>query len=150
MANISERFHQGPSAQMLSPQLEADLRDLRQHYAIEVVEESAVINLVVRGFATSGHYNRRTTNLLLRIPRSYPDSGLDMFWTDPELLLKEGSIPNGAQAIERYPALDSIGEFNGKQWRRFSWHPQTASPTRWNPNVDNLLSYLEFVRKRLS
>ena len=148
MESTLELFHQEPSGPMLSPQLDLELRDLKQRYAFEVVEEPTVISLVIRSFPTSDHYSKPSTSLLIRIPRSYPDSGLDMFWTDPELLLKDGGIPNGAQVLELYPALDSIGEFKGKQWRRFSWHPQPTGPARWNPNVDNLDSYLEFVRKR--
>lgn len=135
---------------MLVPQLDSEIKRLRQLYTVDVVEEDSVINVVIRGFPTSGLYNKPTTNLLLRVPRSYPDAGLDMFWTDPELTLRDGGTPANAQQLERYAALDSIPDFAGKQWRRFSWHPQSNTPHRWNPNVDNLESYLEFVRKRFS
>ncbi len=133
---------------MLVPQLSSEIDELRQQYATEVVEEDSTINVVIRGFPTSELYNKPTTNLLLRVPRSYPDAGLDMFWTDPDLALRDGGTPTNAQQLETYPALDSIPDFTGKQWRRFSWHPQPNGPRRWNPNVDNLDSYLEFVRKR--
>lgn len=59
-----------------------------------------------------------------------------MFWTDVGLGLKDGQTPRSADHIE---------EALGKQWRRFSWHPQN-----WNPGVDNLRTYLEFVNNRLS
>ena len=149
MESISEPFHQEPLVEMLSPQLEAELLDLRQRYSIAIIEESTVINLLIRSFPTSSLYNKPSTNVLLRIPRSYPDSGLDMFWTDPDLVLTNGAVPNGAQLMEQYPSLDTLPEFAGKQWRRFSWHPQFG-PARWNPNLDNLVSYLEFVRKRFN
>jgi hypothetical protein len=133
---------------MLPPQLAAELDELKQRYKVETVEEESVIDAIIRDFPTSALYKKPATNLLLRVPRSYPDAGLDMFWTDPDLLLLDGSEPTNAQQMERYPALDSIPEFNGKQWRRFSWHPQPNSPRRWNPSVDNIESYLQFVRKR--
>ncbi len=135
---------------MLPPQLEGEVQSLKQRYVMDVIEEPLVINLIIRAFPTSVLYNKQTTNLLLRVPRSYPDAGLDMFWTDLDLLLVNGSTPNGAQQVEQYLSLDVLQDLKGKQWRRFSWHPQFGSASRWNPNLDNLLSYLEFVRRRFS
>lgn len=135
---------------MLPPQLAFELEELKQQYKVEVKEEETVIDLVIREFPTSTLYKKPTTNLLLRVPRSYPDAGLDMFWTDPDLVLLDGSEPANAQQMERYPALDTIPDFAGKQWRRFSWHPQSSIPRRWNPNIDNIQSYLQFVRKRFA
>lgn len=145
--NTSGRFHQGLLV-MLPPQLEAEVQSLKQQYAIDIVEEASVINLVIRAFRTSDLYSKPTTNLLLRIPRSYPEAGLDMFWTDLDLILKNGSTPNGAGQIEQYSLLDALPDLKGKQWRRFSWHPQYVGGSHWNPNIDNLVSYLEFVRRR--
>jgi hypothetical protein len=133
---------------LIPPQLATELEELKVQYKIDVVEEDTVINVIIRGFPTSALFNNPSANLLLRVPRSYPDAGPDMFWTDPELKLLDGTEPTNAQQMEKYPALDSIPEFSGKQWRRFSWHPQPNSPRRWNPSVDNLASYLQFVRKR--
>ena len=134
---------------MLPPTLDTELASLRQVYVVDVAEEASVVNLVFRDFPTSELYNRPTTNLLLRVPRSYPDAGLDMFWTDIELLLQDGTVPANAQQIERYSAVETIPGFAGKQWRRFSWHPQFQGSGRWNPALDNIESYLEFVRKRM-
>lgn len=133
---------------MLPPQLASELEALRIRYKADVVEEPSTINVVLRGYPTSDLYSSPQTNLLLRIPRSYPDAGLDMFWTDPELVLKDRAIPKNADLLERYPALDVVADFTGKQWRRFSWHPQPNGPMRWNPSVDNIESYLEFVNRR--
>jgi len=54
-----------------------------------------------------------------------------MFWTEKDVFCKDGRIPRNSDVIEG---------FIGAEWRRFSWHPQ-----RWNPGVDNLRTYLEFV-----
>lgn len=133
---------------MLPPQLESELQSVRQQYEVKIVEEPLVINLIIRNFPTSNLYTKPTTNILLRVPRSYPDAGLDMFWTDTDLILKTGAVPNGASQVEQYPPLDEVVELKSKLWRRFSWHPQYASGSRWNPNLDNLISYIEFVKRR--
>ena len=142
MAITSEQYHPGHlEITMLPPQLEKEIELLRERYTVDVTEEESIIDVVIHNFETSDLYKNPKTNILLRIPRAYPDAGLDMFWTDEDLILKDGGIPNGANVVEQYL---------GKKWRRFSWHPQPGNPSRWNPNVDNLISYLQFVSKRFS
>jgi Prokaryotic E2 family E len=133
---------------MLPPQLASELELLKAQYRIETIEEPSTINVVLRGYPTSSLYSSPQTNLLLRVPKSYPDAGLDMFWTDTELVLQDKTVPKNADLLERYPALEVIPDFAGKKWRRFSWHPQRNGPLRWNPAVDNIESYLEFVNRR--
>jgi hypothetical protein len=119
----------------LPPRLETELASLDSSHVIEIVEESDCISLIVRNFELGDGYSVPNSDLLVRMPRSYPDAGPDMFWTDPAVTLVNGQIPQSAESIEGYV---------GRQWRRFSWHRQP-----WNPRVDNLSGYLEFVRKRL-
>ncbi|HEV2317524.1 MAG TPA: E2/UBC family protein [Thermoplasmata archaeon] len=135
---------------MLPAQLSEELTELKKTYRVEVAEEDTTINVVIFDFPTSTLYNLSHTRVLIRVPRTYPDAGLDMFWTDPDLKLADGSTPNGADQLEPYPATGQIPELAGKAWRRFSWHPQPGTPTRWNPAYDNLLSYTEFIKRRLS
>jgi Prokaryotic E2 family E len=135
---------------MLPTQLVEELTELKKRFRVEAFEEDAVIDIVISDFPTSSLYNSQTTRVLVRVPRAYPDAGLDMFWTDPELRLIDGAVPAGADQIESYPATGSVPELSGKSWRRFSWHPQPGTPSRWNPAVDNLISYTEFIRRRLS
>jgi len=101
---------------------------------VEVYEDSGLILLVMKEYSLPQGYNKATTNLLLKIPLSYPNGNLDMFWTDPDLHLQES---NGQ-------ANTTIETILGGQWLRFSWHPQ-----KWNPGVDNLFTFLEFVNRRL-
>jgi hypothetical protein len=119
----------------LPPKLERELIELRQAIQVEIVEDYDLINLIVRDFPTGGAFNLSHCDLLLRIPRSYPDSGPDMFWTNHELVLTNGTCPHCASAIEDYL---------GQRWRRFSWHWNS-----WNSPRDNLHGYLEFVRQCL-
>ena len=135
---------------MLPTQLLDELAELKKRFRIEVVEEETVIDVIIFDFPTSSHYNQAQTRVLVRVPRTYPDAGLDMFWTDPDLRLSDGSVPAGADSIEPYAATVTVAGLEGKSWRRFSWHPQPGTPNRWNPSVDNLVVYTEFISRRLS
>jgi len=102
----------------------------------EVGEAEGWLYVLIREYLLPSGYNRQTTELLLKLPLSYPNGRPDMFWTPPDLLLADGRVPTSA---------DSIESFLGRQWRRFSWHPQS-----WSPGRDSLKTYLEFVNLGLS
>jgi hypothetical protein len=119
---------------VLPPRLARELEELRHTQRIEVREEDDYINIVIPEFPTGPEFSYPTTTVLLRVPRAYPDAGLDMFWTDLSLTLAGGGIPQNAEVHERYMERD---------WRRFSWHHNG-----WNAAINNLHSYLEFVRRR--
>lgn len=119
---------------MLPAKLTKEVEDLKAKYAVVVIEDSDVINVIIPGFSTGDGYNTPATTILLRVPRAYPDAGLDMFWTDVALTLADGRIPQAAESIESYA---------GRAWRRFSWHHNG-----WTPSTQSLPAYLEFVRRR--
>jgi hypothetical protein len=100
-------------------------------YKVELIEADGFANLVFQDYPVPPIYNRQSTNLLLCLPIAYPNGNPDMFWTELELLTATGQEPTSANVIETHI---------GKQWRRFSWHPQG-----WNPGTGNLKMYLEFV-----
>ena len=120
----------------LPPKLEKELQELKRDHQINVSEEAAFINLVFTNFALGDGFNKPTSDLLLRIPRSYPDAGPDMFWVEVSVTLADGRLPQAAEAVE--------GPYAGRQWRRFSWHRRG-----WNPSIENIHSFLEFVCRRL-
>lgn len=120
----------------LPPKLETELASLRELYAIETAEDSAVISLVFKGFLLGDGFNVAASDLLVRVPRTYPDAGPDMFWVDQGVKLATGAVPQGAESIETHL---------GRPWRRFSWHRRGP----WNPNFNNMQTYIEFVRRRL-
>ena len=105
-------------------------------YVVEVIEADGWLNVVFPNHGLPPGYNKRATQLLVRLPLSYCNGKPDMFWADEDLRLQNGGIPRSADCLE--PAL-------GKHWRRFSWHLQN-----WNPATDNLFTYLEFVNRRLA
>lgn len=120
----------------LPPKLGKELEELKLEHTIAISEEGDWINLIFSQFALGEGFTRPTSDLLLRIPRSYPDAGPDMFWLDSALTLIGGAVPQSAEAIE--------GPYAGRMWRRFSWHR-----TGWNPSIDNVHGHLEFIRRRL-
>src|SRR6266568_969910 len=85
-----------------------------------------------------GIYNREKTDLMIFTTPYYPNAGFDMFWVDDRLLLKNNSIPQGANSVENYL---------GRNWRRFSYHPYSARP--WNPGEDSILTFMQHVEQRL-
>jgi len=122
----------------LPPRLQREIDGLKElSWNIEISEDSDYINLVLINFSLEEGYSEPVSDLLLRVPRCYPDAGPDMFWVDPKILLDTGQIPQSAENIEIH--LE-------KKWRRFSWHRQGSS---WNPIIDNIHSYVEFIHRRL-
>jgi hypothetical protein len=116
----------------LPPRLAKEIEELETKP--EVVEDGGVVNLVFKNRPIPPGYTLPAADLLLRVPLAYPDAGPDMFWTDPALTLQGGRHPQAGDLVESYI---------GRRWRRFSWH------TKWRPTIDNLESYLLFVRRRL-
>ncbi|SRR6266496_2956032 len=123
----------------LPPQLQADLADLRERgfsvTAQRQPEDGQKVLIVFDHYDLPPGWTKRETRLLLISDVSYPNSKLDMFWVDVDLMLKSGSIPEGAGTVETHL---------GQAWRRFSWHVQ-----RWNPAHDSVVTYLDTVNARL-
>jgi Prokaryotic E2 family E len=121
---------------MVPEQLLSEVEVLKQDgIDVDLVECEGMINLVLHGWPIPPTMNKAKSDILLRIPLGYPGAKPDMFWTDEDLKLRDGNVPRSAEAIETIA---------GRHWRRFSWHTQN-----WNPGVDNLQVYMEFVSVRL-
>jgi hypothetical protein len=118
------------------PKLERELAELRERYSVEVVEDPEFINLIFKDFPLGGGFNVPTSDLLLRVPKTYPEAGPDMFYTDPLVTLANGQIAKTTEHIELHVS---------RNWRRFSWHRQQP----WNPIIDNMHDHLEFINHRL-
>jgi len=119
----------------LPPRLEKEVEELRRIYQVTIIEDSEWINIVLPAFPLGDGFTVFSSDLLLRVPRSYPDAGPDMFWLEVAVTLPSGQPPQAAEVIEQHV---------GRSWRRFSWHRRS-----WKPSVDNLDGYLEFVHRRL-
>jgi hypothetical protein len=81
-------------------------------------------------------WSKKSTEIKFLTPVGYPIARPDCFWTDNDLRLSNGNLPQNT-------AFNPIPNVLGNQlW--FSWH--LAS---WNPNNDNLLTYLNVIKRRL-
>lgn len=93
------------------------------------------VNVVLADFPTQG-LDQRHVDLLLRLPIGFPDATPDMFWVSPSLTAKGAAIP-GTEVTENYL---------GQSWQRWSRH----IGDQWRPGVDNLETYLAYVRRALA
>lgn len=123
----------------LPPQLELDLKTLGEEgWTVSARREPPDGNqifIIFEKYRLPDGWNKKETRLLLITDVSYPNSKLDMFWVDTDLRLNGDRIPQAGGTIETHL---------GQQWQRFSWHVQ-----KWNPAVDNVITYLGTVDARL-
>ena len=122
--------------QKVGIQLRSELEQLKEEgIKVELSNCTNLFYLIIHDYILPLGYNNKKTKLLIKIPFSYPNGNLDMFWTDIGLSLKGGGKP------------ESTSEENivNQKWLRFSWHPQ-----KWNPAIDNIMTFLEFIDRRLS
>lgn len=92
--------------------------------------------IVIRGFPLPQGWSKSNIETRFVAPVGYPMARPDCFWTDADLRLTNGNMP---QATGNNPIPHVGGQF---LW--FSWH--VAS---WNANSDNLLTYINVIKRRL-
>ena len=71
------------------------------------------------------------------VPVGYPNAQPDCFWTQPAILLSNGSQPKNT-AQNQIPETNDI-------WFWFSWHLESG---QWNANRDDLVTYFSVVLSR--
>lgn len=104
--------------------------------AIEVHQEANRLFVWLRGYTLPDAVsNVASTDVLFIADTQYPFSALDMFWTDLEVVKPDGSAFEGSQSIQ---------EYLGRQWRRFSYHRNGV----WNPGGNPLLDHFAFMETR--
>ena len=89
----------------------------------------------LEGFVLPNGWKPKITNVYFLIPAGYPVARPDTFWTEADLFLKSGNPPMNTGNTQQ-PGVPA-----GLKW--FSWHPGS-----WNANRDNLLTWVEMVRRR--
>jgi hypothetical protein len=103
----------------------------------ETHAEGEIVNLVISDYELPPGYDVTHADLLLRLPNGFPDARPDMFWLSPAVAFEGGAIPPGSEQREVYVE---------RSWQRWSRH---LSENDWRPGIDNLQSYLRFVRTNL-
>lgn len=123
----------GALVAVLREQDQTYLDSLGLTHSIDVAD--GFVNVVITDFPTPG-LDQPHVDLLLRLPFGFPDATPDMFWVSPALTAKGAAIP-GTQQTENYL---------GRSWQRWSRH----IAGQWRPGVDNLETYLAYVRRALA
>jgi hypothetical protein len=120
----------------LLPEIDRDfLRDKHPNHTVKRVGEET--HVVIPDFDFPAAYTPRKANLLIILPAGYPNANLDMFWTQPVVMLANGSWPTRA---------DNHATYDGVSWQRWSRHFQTP----WRQGVDNLRTFIATIRRELA
>lgn len=93
-------------------------------------------NIVIEDFPTSSGLSPERVDLLLRLPFGFPDAAPDMFWLAPHVTTASGAQVPGTEVTETY---------DDRTWQRWSRH----IAQQWRPGIDNLETYLGYVRRCL-
>jgi hypothetical protein len=102
----------------------------------EVIDAEGRLNvLLAKAPLPVGIFNLDRSDVLFMADYQYPLSAMDMFWVEPELLRRDGAVPQGAESIEAYL---------GRHWRRFSWHRHGS----WRPTGNPLLDHYALMEAR--
>ncbi|UPV75883.1 hypothetical protein M0R89_07445 [Halorussus limi] len=123
--------------------LVADIETLEADgFDIDIKQSSTTAHVIFRDFELPEQFDPEITDLLVNIhgPRHYPRTALDMFWTETEVTLQNGELPEKADCTKR---------FAGREWRRFSWHRGDSSDPDWDPAYNDLVDHVAFIEQRL-
>lgn len=82
-------------------------------------------------------WSKTSTNVLFLVPQPYPYAAPDCFWTDAELRLANGCLPQNVLLGNPIPEVGGL-----HLW--FSWH-LTGS---WNPSRDTLVTWYNAIVDR--
>lgn len=100
-------------------------------------QEGAQNAVVIHGYSLpADKYQVGQPDILILLPRGYPDAAPDMFYAVPWLTLANS---------QRYPRqADQPLQFEGQRWQRWSRHNNT-----WRPGVDGIWTMLKRVETAL-
>src|SRR5712692_9145074 len=116
--------------------LAVEVEELRSSgLTIDVIEDGNRCYLVFRDFVLPDCYQPGKTDVMVMADYLYPQSPLDMFWTEPHVTLPNGQYPQNANSFEQHC---------GRSWQRWSYH------YAWNHSQHSLRSHLSVVHERLS
>lgn len=107
-------------------------------YDFDVVVEGGNSGIVLKSLKLpAGKFSCETADVLILLPKGYPDCPPDMFYVSPKLTLAcTGQVPK-ACAVEH--------RFGGRVWQRWSRHNNA-----WRPGVDCLRTMVARVQTALA
>jgi hypothetical protein len=102
----------------------------------KIVVDGGFANVIIDNYSTAPGLSPDKVDLLLRLPFGFPDAAPDMFWLSPNATTIGGGQIPGTEISETWVA---------RPWQRWSRH----IAQQWRPGVDNLETYLAYVRRCL-
>ena len=100
------------------------------NYELHALEDSVTL-LIIKNYPVSKVFSNESVDVLIKIPKGYPNSQLDMFWVDPEIRFKNnGNYP---------PQADVFEDILNKKWQRFSRHYP------WKPSY-SIVQHINVIR----
>ncbi len=127
---------------MLSPVTLKQFERLKQRHpeATLVPLPSGAGLLTIPGVSLPAGWSLASSSVKFMVPGGYPGPAPDCFWADEGLTLANGHQPQASQ-VNQIPETPQRG-------RWFSWHVVDAV-RNWNPNRDDLLTFVGIVMDRL-
>lgn len=107
-------------------------------YEFDVVVEGGNTGIALKSVKLpAGKFNCETVDVLILLPKGYPDCPPDMFYVSPSLTLAvTGQVPKACTVEHR---------FGGRVWQRWSRHNNA-----WRPGVDGLRTMVARVQTALA
>jgi hypothetical protein len=120
--------------------IDAHIERLKERWPEATAVETPGLGTIIRipSVQLQAGWSKPSTRVLFLAPQGYPFANPDCFWTDPDLRLANGQVPQNTQLNPMPGVTEPL------LW--FSWHLQRP----WNPNRDDLLTWLAVIRQRLA
>ena len=114
---------------------ERDIEFLQEkEFNYEIIEFPGGLYLIINDFPFPLVYLPRTAKTLIVVPVGYPDSGLDMIFTIPDVKLKDDHWPQSSKEHVIHNKLS---------WQQWSRH------YTWRPGIDNIRTFITAMKQEL-
>lgn len=120
--------------------LETQLQRLKERYGDATWEDRGHLGqfVTIPSFSLPPGWNKPVAQVKFLVPQGFPYSPPDCFWADSDLRVQGRlEMPHATQNNAMVPEMAG--------WVWFSWHL-----AQWNPNRDDLLSWVACIRDRFS
>lgn len=104
-----------------------DDRDFLKGIDAKLSEGPGSIYVVLENQSLGVSYTPSVTNLMFQVPVGYPGAAMDMFWTNPKIVIAS----TGADPIQ----CSHFEQHMGETWQRWSRH------INWRSGVDNVRTF---------
>jgi len=104
-------------------------------YQYSLTRSESGWHLVISNFNFPEAYDQPSADVLINIVAGYPDAKLDMFYTIPDVKLKNGNWPQNC---------NQRAMFNGISWQQWSRH------ILWRPGIDNLRTFIASIIREIA